>query len=841
MTQLFGIIYHWVQNQFVEVISVRRYIARRQLIASAVALSALFLFFSKGFCPIPMAKAFRWIFPVLLVAQLLQNLYKNQIRPPDKLNSIIRLFLLLLSIFYLYKISPRFYQTDPIGALFTGYFSWAFLLDRLALYLSIFISLHCVGILMSSSFWKENKLPPTLLSLFVGTAIAYFTVYAGLALHLKAFLMAKYLFLLALSISVLYEGKNLIKKRPELANKSQWLQNIPIVLYSFFIFAALDVFFGKIINPFHRDGDVWLHYLPYYLEVFNSQSWGPGELWYHFYCSKGAVLQFLTLYFSGGDIYSLRIIQYLFFLLSCFFLLNQLPKRSQKMIFSIAFMVVMLLIKASSVWGLFGKSHEVVFACIIVIMGSLAGLASMKNIKANCCLIISFSVMIGLLTPPLSLPLFCSLVTLSFLTSSELLRLKRTLQISAFFVAVQFMGQIAYNQWTTGLLMETPIRLAWALSNPHKIKEYFDPYLVQYLILGSSKNLGTIALSNFYSSLGTVFDLLKISDLIKLCGSAFFILLLFLAGYAYKALLLRGMKCSPSIRFLYIMILSTSIIGLLTGQTTSLGRILSFASLGISVFASTGLLFGLIKISFNKSSGIKLLPIALVFLAFSQFNINTDSSYASKISDVWNWLSGKTPSWGLALQINPAARSWIKLKNMLKPSDKIFCLSIISGPENVTQGNFVKSEVSHSFGPDWGKMVFGTPEQSQSVLDQYNIKYLAIEKYAFLFGAFPFSEYISSWIMAEGKTDIIYEDDFLFCLKTRTIKDIQIKMRDPAKAKNPPRFINQYIMDMQHPEYNPASAKMETLRNVLFQIWSANNGGVPIHLPAELPKDMGWQ
>jgi hypothetical protein len=311
-------------------------------------------------------------------------------------------------------------------------------LDRFALYLSILTSFHCVGTLISSSFWRGNNLLPTLLSIFVGTAIVYFAVYAALALHLEAFLAAKCILLLALGINVLYESTKLIRKSPELVRKCCNLSVIPFVVYVFFIVAAIDVFLGKIVNPFHRDGDVWLHYLPYYLEVFQKQSWGPGELWYHFYCSKGAILQFLTLYFSGGDIYSLRIFQFLFFLLSCFFLLNQLPKKSQKIIFSVALMLVMQLIKASDTWGFFGKSHEVVFACILVIMGSLAGYGAQKNIKANCFLIIAFSGMIGMLTPPLSVPLFCSLVTLSFLSSSKMMGQKRTLQIAAFFVAIQF-------------------------------------------------------------------------------------------------------------------------------------------------------------------------------------------------------------------------------------------------------------------------------------------------------------------------------------------------------------------------------------------------------------------
>jgi hypothetical protein len=694
---------------------------------------------------------------------------------------------------------------------------------------------------MSSSFWRGNNLLPPLLSIFVGTATVYFTVYATLALHLEAFLAAKCILLLALGINVLYESTKLIRKSPELVRKCCNLSVIPFVVYAFFIVATIDVFIGKIINPFHRDGDVWLHYLPYYLEVFQKQSWGPGELWYHFYCSKGAILQFLTLYFSGGDIYSLRIFQFLFFLLSCFFLLNQLPKKSQKLIFSVALMLVMQLIKASDTWGFFGKSHEVVFACILVIMGGLAGLGAQKNIKANCFLIIAFAGMIGMLTPPLSVPLFCSLVILSFLTSSEIMGLKRTLQIAAFFVVIQFIGQIIYNQWTTGLMMETPIRLTWALSNPQKIHDFFDPYLVQYLILGTSSGVGAVSLSNLFSSLGSVFSLLKITDFIKVCGPALLVFILFLTPYYLVSFLKTRIRFSPTVTFLSIFIFFTSALGLLSGQATSLGRIMSFASLGVSLFASTGLLFFLVKTTFYKKSGIRLLFVIILFLILSQFAINTDLSFASKTSDVFRWLSGRSKSWELSKSINPAASSWIKLKNMLPPSDKIFCLTIISGPENVTQGNFVKSEVSHSFGPDWAKMVFGSPEESQAVLDKYNIQYIALEKYAFSFGSFPFSKYIASWIMSDAKKDIVYEDEYLFCVKTRSTKAINYKTKNLRMEKNAPGFMSEYIMSIQKPEYRPASLKMETLRNVMFQIWTANSGGVPIHLPAELPKDMGWQ
>ena len=841
MRQIFRKICERLLDKHKKLTSMRRFDSPSYLINSALIAIVCFLFFSKGFCPFSGAKSIRWIFPALFFVELIQGLYINQIRLSYRLRAIARLILLLISLFYLSRVSPRFYQTDPIGTLYNGYFSWIFLIDRFALYLSMLTSFHCVGALMSSSFWRGNNLSPTLLSIFVGTAIVYFTVYAGFALHLEALLVAKCILLFALGINVFYECRKIIRKSPELVHKYCRLSGIPFVIYAFFIVAATDVFIGKIVNPFHRDGDVWLHYLPYYLEVFQSQSWGPGQLWYHFYCSKGAILQFLTLYFTGGDIYSLRIFQYLFFLLSCFFLLNQLTKKSQKIIFSIALMLVMLLIKASDTWGFFGKSHEVVFACILVIMGSLAGLGAPKNIKANCFLIIAFSGMIGTLTPPLSVPLFCSLVTLSFLTSSEIMGLKRTLRIAASFVAIQIIGQIVYNQLTTGLMMETPIRLAWALSNPRKIHDFFDPYLVQYLILGSSRGVGTVSLSNLFSSLGSVFNLLKFTDLIKVCGPALLVFIVLLTPYYFKSFLKSRIKYSTTVIFLIVLISFTSTFGLLAGQATSLGRILSFASLGISLLVSTGLLFFLTKISFNKRSGMKLLPAFLVYFVFVHFAINTDLSFGSKISDVFRWLSGKTPSWELSKRINPAVGSWMKLKNMLPPSEKIFCLTIISGPENVTQGNYVKSEVSHSFGPDWAKMVFGTPEESQSVLDKNNIQYIAVEKYAFTFGAFPFSKYITSWIMSDGKKDIVYEDDYLFCVKTRSTKDIQYKTKNLINTINAPRLMSEYIMSMQRPEYRPASLKMETLRNVMFLIWTANSGSVPIHLPAELPKDMGWQ
>lgn len=828
-------------HQYEVLTSSRRFESPSYLIKSAVVAIVCFLFFSKGFCPIPGAKNLRWIFPAFFGLEVIQGLYKNQIGRSYRLRRIARLILLLVSIYYLSRVSQRFYKTDPIGTLFNGYFSWIFLLDRFALYLSILTAFHCVGVLMTSSFWRGNSLLPTFLSIFLGTAIVYFTVYVGFAMHLEAFLAAKCILLLALIINVCYESIKLIRKSPELVHKYCRQSLIPFFVYACFVVAAIDVFIGKILNPFHRDGDVWLHYLPYYLEVFFRHSWGPGQLWYHFYCSKGAILQFLTLYFTGGDIYSLRIFQYLFFLLSCFFLLNQLPKKSQKIVFSVALMLVMQLIKASDTWGFFGKSHEVVFACILVIMGGLAGLGGQKNIKANCFLIITYSGIIGLLIPPLSVPLFCSLVTLSFFTSSEKMGLKRTLQIAAFFVAIQFLVQIVYNQWTTGLMMETPIRLAWALSNPQRILEFFDPYLVQYLILGSSKSVGTVSLSNLFSSLGSAFNLLKITDLIKVSSPALTVFIILVTPYYFKSFVKKRFRYSPAVSFLIIIISFTSTFGLLAGQVTSLGRIMSFASLGISLFVSSELLFFLAKTTFYKKAGIKYLPATLVCLLLLHFTINTDLSFGSKISDVMRWLSGKTLTWKLCKKINPAANSWMKLKNMLHPSDKIFCLTIISGPENVTQGNYIKSEVSHSFGPDWAKMVFGTTEESASVLDKYNIQYIAVEKYAFSFGAFPFSKYIATWIMSDEKKEIVYEDDYLFCVKTRATEDIQYKTKNLTKTVKPPTSMSDYIMSMQRPEYKPATVKMETLRNVMYKIWMANSGSVPIHLPEELPKDMGWQ
>ena len=234
MRQILRRIWEGLLHQYKKITSSRRFESPSYLIISAGVAIVCFLFFSKGFCPFPSAKNLRWIFPALLVLEVIQGLYKNQIGVSYRLRAIARLILLLISLFYLSRVSPRFHQTDPIGTLFTGYFSWLFLLDRFALYLSILTSFHCVGALMSPSFWRGNNLLPTLLSIFVGTAIVYFTVYAALALHLEAFLAAKCILLLALGINVLYESIKLIRKSPELVRKCCNLSVIPFVVYAFF-------------------------------------------------------------------------------------------------------------------------------------------------------------------------------------------------------------------------------------------------------------------------------------------------------------------------------------------------------------------------------------------------------------------------------------------------------------------------------------------------------------------------------------------------------------------------------------------------------------------------------
>lgn len=76
---------------------------------------------------------------------------------------------------------------------------------------------------------------------------------------------------------------------------------VGVLALAFVLFVIVRVLF--IANP---DGNVWEHYLHYYRSVLQTGSTQPGEVWHHFYNSKGGGLTFVAIFL--GDLFAVQLV-----------------------------------------------------------------------------------------------------------------------------------------------------------------------------------------------------------------------------------------------------------------------------------------------------------------------------------------------------------------------------------------------------------------------------------------------------------------------------------------------------------------------------------------------------
>ena len=122
--------------------------------------------------------------------------------------------------------------------------------------------------------------------------------------------------------------------------------------------------------------DYFVHYFPYLKAVIAHHSIWPNEVWYHYYYSKGAGLDFLAILLT--DPLAPQLVTYCFFLASAIALFRLLQRISPNSLWPLVGVVLYLGIyiytpgegvyRANGGWGDFEKLHELTAALVIAII-----------------------------------------------------------------------------------------------------------------------------------------------------------------------------------------------------------------------------------------------------------------------------------------------------------------------------------------------------------------------------------------------------------------------------------------------------------------------------------------
>jgi len=741
--------------------------------------------------------------------------------------------------FLFFHYNHEIILSDPFRDLVSYNFSWYYLLQRVLFVVSFISILTGLGSIPAKLFFKTSLLKtPDIISVLFGFTLCYFTAYTFLLFKIQLYYLQPLFWIGAIIFFLKSLARfltNEILESDQLQKRTSF-DNQEVLLLITLITMGCTFFLGKIANPFHRDGDVWLHYLPYYLEVAKSNSFGPNELWYHFFCSKGSIWQFVILKTTNYDITSINIFSFFYFIVAAYWvLINERHSKNFK-IWLGAFCIFIGLFSNTSILGNFGKNHEYIFANMLILFGILKNKTYLIDIGAKVPLFVLFVVQTVLLAPVTGPVLTLTFISVAYLFSKDKgLRLLFVGSGVGSFIA--FLFQLIFNYIYTGLALETPLKTMFALGNQLKMAKFFDPYLVFYLNSGTSSSIGSINLLNFANSFKEITEISKVGLLYKTYGIMPLIAILILLIYNRKFIVthIKGSEFQETyknnlnnIAILFFLILTVCFIGLgaITGQYVSLNRMTSFVCLEISLLTSIAIFWFLREANFKGKSMEGL--FALVILSLCIHQTTQCSGFNQSISMVAEWLNGEKNSYDLLKNITPEAKSWERVKSKLRQEDKMLCLNIISGPENITQNQVVYSEVSYCLGTKWSDLAFGDAKKVIANLDRNKITHIALVKNNGLFGALPFRNDIDIILLKHFQTH--FED-----------KNIIVWMRkNNLKSKKSSSKSLSSVYSFIDPRFLEWNKKMSALYIFCKKNYENHSGKIPV-MPERTSNQMGWQ
>ncbi len=507
-------------------------------------------------------------------------------------------------------------------------------------------------------------------------------------------------------------------------------------------------------------GDVYTHYLPYYRAVINAGSLAPNDVWYHYYLSKGPALNFLAMLLS--DELGTQLITTLFHFVS-FVLVYLLGKSlfQSRLLALLCANITLYAFVAPDHWSIFLKHHELML-CWIMYGVYLAYLICSGHVPNKQWTAVSglYGAVFALQFPtaaPFMMMFFgvCCVISL-FQKSVNIIVGNAWIVLS---MGMSLCLLLLFNQSVTGMALETPTRLFWALTNLSSLSRWISPYLVVYLLEGSSPTNGTLS-SPFSGLLNAerFFELFRIRELPVFAGAKVLLLLAGLGVFARillgHAVLIRSSTFTKHARLLVILLCLFSLVAWLFAnlidQPVSVYRMFSFlvpiAVLGTGVFVS-------IMLKAVAASSAKILERYMVAALIVACMLFLPVGIGSRATPMFKFAVGASDAYtalksvpALANSVNTVGETWtpyLQSRRLIGAEEKILCFNTLGGYFGTSYsfpGAGMLNEVSFSLGPQWHDICFGDSETAIQELKRQGINYFIVDwAHQWLFGAIPYS------------------------------------------------------------------------------------------------------
>jgi hypothetical protein len=538
---------------------------------------------------------------------------------------------------------------------------------------------------------------------------------------------------------------------------------------------ACNLLIQRSILPFEIDGDIWTHYLPYFINVIESHSIWPNDIWYHFYVSKFAAFHINAILL--GDILSPPLISWCFLIFIAVISYDIVIKITGERIFSLIAPISILEITCISGAIANFQKHHMIIAGLVLFIAWCVVFLSIKN-REECKKVFAAGILSSFYLG-LFMPLMSPVITLGCLASSLSCRLLskfeiRTVKLSAIGLSC-ILGAIvtlSMNYLITGLMLDSPIKFTSDHGNMSRFAKYWDPMVFQYWFLGiGAVEGGAIGLEKLViPNFSWLFQILRSSYLY--IYPPIWALLLFcvfigpsnsLRKRINSLLHLNKNNCILIIFILFLV--GTLIPANIFPDSGSMYRLYGFSAYLLIIIISSITIFLIIESSCKDLYRTIIFCITVLIISTSFFILIPKDSFKSayfhisginSIAEIIQKIDKKSPVPGEFEYFEAA-------KNITTRNSKILYFGYSSTPGYVLPYPAILNEPSYAFGTHYRELLYGESEASKEILISMGINYFLFNMKSRLFLGIPYSELFRASSL--GKIfNVVWEKDGYYLL-----------------------------------------------------------------------------
>lgn len=576
----------------------------------------------------------------------------------------------------------------------------------------------------------------------------FFTGAAGLALAGIAALFLGVLnavFALTVMTPLIFYAAPFIQEPVRLlyANARRSFNESPFYFSIYFIFswilagAVLFVTLSKGLYPGSLNNDVWEHYLHYYREVLRTGHWGPNELWYHFYISKGAGLFYLAGALS--DVFAVPLVSLCFIFAVCVMLFQCVRTSMKNTLLALTAVIVFLCLYDGDLF----KHHAALAGYLIFLVWvterALLGKKALK-VYAACGALASFY--LGFYQPAVFV-----LAALFFLSAALWFFVSKEARTKIFFsIALGIAGTagmlfaFTVNFGVTGLFLDSPIRFFWRFADTEKFLRVIGPSGAAYFL---QVNSDLAATAGFFNAAWAM-KIFRVPVLLLIFPAPLIAVGLFFAGREIFLGNSSIKKTAPGL----IFILCALVFGQ-AAQVASLDRLYVFIVF-FTLFAAFFILNCLLN-AFPEFYKKSVSALVLLFLGITAFSGAIDKIHPIRRQAAVRYALGRFSFADVLGETdrffstnNIALPTVMKFHREIGANKRIFNIGFDPGPAYSFPLPGIVSEPSYTLGPRAEEIIFGPPEETKRSLKAMGLDHFMINFNDWIFTGLAFSRLFNS-------------------------------------------------------------------------------------------------